>query len=105
MTRGQQVAHTTNLRELKGVTARSIPVNFVPALNAARAASPADNVETKTHLQEAAVLPHIADIHRHGVSGFSDAGATSSRDLAGQAQSTPADKKKNKFKGAEFFRL
>ena len=83
MTRGQQVAHPTNLRELKGATARSIPVIALPALNAARAVSLAGNVEKKTYLEEAAVLSHLADIHRHGVSGFPDASATCSGDQGG----------------------
>jgi hypothetical protein len=46
-----------------------------PTLKAAREASRAVNVEAKTHVEAAAFLSHLADIYRHGVSWFSDAGS------------------------------
>ena len=45
------------------------------ALKAKRKPSRAVNVEAKTHMEAAAFLSHLADIHRHGVSWFSDAGS------------------------------
>lgn len=44
-------------------------------LKAARKPSRAVNVEAKTHVEAAAFLSHLADIYRHGVSWFSDAGS------------------------------
>jgi hypothetical protein len=44
-------------------------------LKAKCAASPADHVETKAHMEAAAFLSHLADIYRDGVSWFSDAGS------------------------------
>jgi len=46
-----------------------------PTLKAARKPSRAVNVEAKTHMEAAAFLSHLADIYRHGVSWFSDAGS------------------------------